>query len=120
MARNFKLVMDRWGCGEVKPSGVRVVVLFLLTSSCFYPRQDDAEKDGETERCLPVYGACSMNDEVPKQSHDDGNNQTYSKHGYKINEYFLDVHFSSSLVITNTPRCMFIIENDRLTILQAK
>src|SRR5437764_15414455 len=54
--------------------------------SCFYPRQDDAEKDGETERCLPVYSACSMNDEVPKQSHDDGNNQTYSKHGYKINE----------------------------------
>jgi hypothetical protein len=56
------------------------------TSSCFYPRQDDAEKDGETERCLPVYCACSMNDEVPKQSHDDGNNQTYSKHGCKINE----------------------------------
>ena len=61
-------------------------LLFLLTSSCFYPWQDDAEKDGETERCLPVYSACSMNDEVPKQSHDDGNNQAYSKHSCKINE----------------------------------
>jgi len=71
-------------CGV--PNCPETALLFLLTSSCFYPWQDDAEKDGETERCLPVCSACSMNDEVPKQSHDDGNNQAYSKHSYKINE----------------------------------
>jgi len=70
------------------------VLLFLLTSACFHPWHEDAEKDGEAERCLPVYSACSMNDDVPKQSHDDGKDQAYSKHGYKINEIFFDVHFS--------------------------
>src|ERR1700681_2232702 len=40
-----------------------------------------------------------MNDEVPKKSYHDANNQGYSEHGYKINEISLDVHFSASLRI---------------------
>ena len=49
-------------------------------------RQDDAENDSETKRCLPVYGASSMNDDVPKKTHKDGNKQGYSEYGYRINE----------------------------------
>jgi hypothetical protein len=48
--------------------------------------KDDAEKHGGTKRRVPVDGACSMNDDVRKQSNSDGNNQGYRKHGYKINE----------------------------------
>src|SRR5690349_4693128 len=76
----------------------RPALLFLLASSCFYPWQEDAEKDGETERCFPVYRACSMNNEVPKHTHHDGNNQAYSKSCCKIYEQFLDVHSSISFL----------------------
>ena len=40
-----------------------------------------------------------MNDEVPKQSYNDTNNQGCGEHGYKINEIFLNVHFSAFLRI---------------------
>jgi hypothetical protein len=57
-----------------------------LTSSCFYQWQDDAENESDTKRCHPVYTACSINGEIPKKSHKDGNNQGYGEHGYKIND----------------------------------
>ena|SRR2546427_5577340 len=37
-----------------------------------------------------------MKDEVPKHTHDNANNEAYSKHGCEINEQFLDVHSSTS------------------------
>jgi hypothetical protein len=79
------------------PNRSHTALLFLLTSSSFYPWQDDAEKDSETNRCLPVYSACSMNNAVRKQSHNDGNNQCESEHIYKINEYSSDGHSSASI-----------------------
>ena len=74
------------------PNRSHTALLFLLTSSSFYPWQDDAKKDREPNRCLPVYSACSMNDEVRKQSHNDGNNQCESEHSYSLNEYSPDDH----------------------------
>ena len=65
--------------------------------SSFYPRKDYAENNGEPERRLPVYGTRPMKTEVPQQSHDAGNNESQSEHGYEINEKLLDVHFSAFL-----------------------
>jgi hypothetical protein len=68
------------------PRQLSAAVFSAFTSSCSYPWQDDAENGGETERCLPIYTARSMKDDVPKQSHDGGDSQGYSKRGYKTNE----------------------------------
>jgi hypothetical protein len=38
-----------------------------------------------------------MNDEIPKQSNNDQNQQSHGEEDRKINEQFLDVHWSASL-----------------------
>ena len=61
------------------------------------PGYDDTQKDCPAKRHAPVYRGCSMNDQVPKQSHNTGNNQGDSEHFYKISEFSREVHFSASL-----------------------